>query len=615
MRFQSAAADVEIAYDNLLNAQIICDLPEVFQCIHREAVANGQQFQHAIAVYIPRILRVMTASHSPGFKSVTAFTVPAFLAVSLTGRYLRFRPCAEAVSGGIHIGIHIAVTADGTGMGGVALLGAGGFGDYGFIYMFMSAFPDCNILDGAVIEAVGVRAHVGEDEILAAEPLGGGLLVGGAHEVVGHGADLLAVHQQVDHVAAVLCDPVFQTVGVQRGPIDAMIRQRDAVVVAAGGGLLAHGDNAPGIALEDVAGIVVCVYLIGGKHSCAAAAGILEGTFTLPLHDPRLLVAQDHRRCNVIAGGTENTVGGGACGFGQGVLACQIGAVELPAIVLGGVDALGGDDHIAGDSSNGNLTVLRVVAVCGDILAAHGDGNGQGISGGSCQLHGEAGAVHHDLIRAVVGGDTVQRQLCGVGGHFVIRISDDGRLHSLADDIHAEAVGMQLAVTDVGGVGQCGVQVHHTHAEAVAHGLDGGIEALHQRGIRGALTNALEVVEHVHFRIGIPLGDLIQHDGGGLHGSGGGAVAVSGDEGRVVDIGIAQRILAVAEIVEAHLDADDVRLLSGIVAGVVMELHAAVHICAHSAGALQQNGAAAPSVVHQQPQVQILRHLHPPSVI
>ena len=223
--------------------------------------------------------------------------------------------------------------------------------------------------------------------------------------------------------------------------------------------------------------------------------------------------------------------------------------------------------------------------------------------------------MHHGLIRAIVSGNTVQGKGNGVGSNFVVGIGNDGRLHGLADDIHAEAVGMQLAVTDVVRIRQGGIQVHHGHAEAAAHGFDGGIEAFHQGSVGGALTDTFEVIEHVHFRVGIPLGDLIQHDGGSLHGGGGGTVAVSSDQSCIIDIGIAQGSLAVAEIVEAHLDADDVRLLSGIVAGVVVELYTAIHIGAHSAGALQQNGAAAPGVVHQQPQVQILRHLHPPGIV
>ena len=325
-------------------------------------------------------LGVTLNSNFAGFVVVTVAAISAFRALGGTGGGSCHYPIIKAVAGRIHIGIHIADTADGTGIGCISLLSTGRLGDCGFIYMFMSAFPDLNILDGAVIKAVGIGAHVGEDEILAAEPIVGGLLVGGAHKVMVHGADFLAVHQQVDHVGAVRCNPVFQPVGMQRGPIDAVVRQRDAVIMAAGGGLLAHGNDAVGAALENVAGIILGIDGSGGEHPSAAAAGILPGAFSFPLHSPRHLMAQNHRHCQVIAGGAEHAVLGGSCGLGQGVFTGQIGTVKLPAVVLGSMDALGGDDHIPGNRGNGNAAAG--IGGGSDILPAHGDGNGKVIVSG-----------------------------------------------------------------------------------------------------------------------------------------------------------------------------------------------------------------------------------------
>ena len=53
--FQCAAADVEIADGDFLNAQILRDLVCILQRVHREAVADGKNLQNAIAVGVPFI--------------------------------------------------------------------------------------------------------------------------------------------------------------------------------------------------------------------------------------------------------------------------------------------------------------------------------------------------------------------------------------------------------------------------------------------------------------------------------------------------------------------------------------------------------------------------------
>ena len=100
------------------------------------------------------------------------------------------------------------------------------------------------------------------------------------------------------------------------------------------------------------------------------------------------------------------------------------------------------------------------------------------------------------------------------------------------------------------------------------------------------------MVEHIHFRVRVALCDLVQHDGGGLHGGGGGPVTVSRDQSIIVDICRAKGGFSVGKIIEPHLDADDIRLFPGVFTGVIVELHAAVHIGTHGSGAIEKNGAS-----------------------
>ena len=166
----------------------------------------------------------------------------------------------------------------------------------------------------------------------------------------------------------------------------------------------------------------------------------------------------------------------------------------------------------------------------------------------------------------------------------IIGIVKNRTLDRLGDGIHAKTVGVQASVSDVIGIGQCRIQIDHADTVARANRLDGRVELLHQRGIGRALPDALEMVEHVNFCIRITLGDLIQHDDGCLHGGGRLCISVCKDQRVVIDIrSRAQRILSVAEIVKAHLDADDVRLFPCVLSRIVVQLHAAVHVRTHRA--------------------------------
>ena len=74
---------------------------------------------------------------------------------------------------GIGIVIHKAVSTAGTGICGIAACGIGGFRNLGSIGMVVvrAALPDLDVVDGTVIQSVGVGSDVGEQEILSTEPV------------------------------------------------------------------------------------------------------------------------------------------------------------------------------------------------------------------------------------------------------------------------------------------------------------------------------------------------------------------------------------------------------------------------------------------------------------
>ena len=320
-----------------------------------------------------------------------------------------------------------------------------------------SVLPHLNIFHGTVGKAVGISPHIREHEISSAEPVRGRFLVCRAHIVVVHRADLLTIYRQPDHIGAVSGDSVFQSVGVGLSPVDAMLSQRDAVVVAARGVLLPHGHQTVLVALEDVAGPVFRVHVGGGEYPrTAGPVLILEGPFAFPLHGPGAVMIEDHRLLERIPDLAEHTVCGRSAVFRQRILrlshAHKIGPIELPAVIR----------------------------------------------------------------RAVV-------------------LLLDRRLHRLGDNIHAKAVGVEPSVPDIGGVRQGGIEVHDRHAEPGTDGFKVGIELLHQRSIRRALPDALEVVEHIDLSIRVTLDHLVQHDSRRFHRRGGRTIAFGCDKGRVID--------------------------------------------------------------------------------
>ena len=63
------------------------------------------------------------------------------------------------------------------------------------------------------------------------------------------------------------------------------------------------------------------------------------------------------------------------------------------------------------------------------------------------------------------------------------------------------------------------------------------------------------------------------------------------------------------------MNTDNIRFFSRIIARIIVELNATVHIGPRRTGTLQKDSTSAPGVVHQQPQTQVVCDLHPPGVV
>ena len=273
------------------------------------------------------------------------------------------------------------------------------------------------------------------------------------------------------------------------------------------------------------------VHVVRREKPCAASAvGIQEGSLARPLHYPGQVMAQNHRICQGIAGLIEHAVHGGSRILGQGIVTAdteQIRPVELPAVAFGLVYALSGDDHVIRHGGNGNRAVL--VGRRGDVLPSHDHGDMQCFPDRCRQIHGIAISADDHLIVTVVGGYAIQMHGDRMGFHRIGRIGNNRLLYRFGDHVHTKTVGVKPSVTNLLRLGQSRVQIHYGHTVSIAYGCDGCIQSFHQRRIRCALTNALEMVKHIDFSIGIPLDHLIQHDGRSLHGGGRSPVTVSRD--------------------------------------------------------------------------------------
>ena len=492
---------------------------------------------------------------------------------------------------------------------------------HGHGFSGLTLFPNRNIVNRCVGKSVCIGTHIGEDKILPAQPVGCSIFARSTHVIAGHGADFFTVHEQIHHIAAIGSNMVFQSVSMQRCPVDAVVSQSNAVVVAARGGLFTHSDDAVGIALENIAGIVLRVHIGGGKQSGATGGcAVLPCARALPFHCPRLIMQKHDLVFQPITSIAEHSVRGSARILSQCIVpadADQLVSVKFPAVVLGLKYGFRSDRYIVGHRINGNNAVC--IALSGNISATHGHGHSHTSVCG--QIYGIAITADDNSVVTVVRRYSIRFQGNGVRIYRVSGVRHQRPLEGLGIGIHAQSVGVDTAVTDIG------VEVLHGDGAAVdIHNVD--TEMLHnllQLLIEGSdqlirSVHALGDVQIVNLRTGVSDGDFMQHNGSSLQrgcrcGIGIGSVTVVGDQSIIVNIGSAEGILIILEVIGTHLDADDIGHFSRILAGIVVKLYAAIHISTLGAVAFIEQRGAAPGIVHQQAQTHVAANLHPPCVI
>ena len=204
-------------------------------------------------------------------------------------------------------------------------------------------FPDLEIADAAVIDLALQSTHVAEGKVPATDPVHLGIPVGQTGEIIVHGADLHAVHTEVDHVGAVGIDAVVQAIDMGCRAVDANIRQIDAVVAVLIVGTVAKR-NQTGTGVAEQIGCIVCVIPLMGRQQHGATG---ELTLGLPLHDPRAVMPQHHIPAQLILGAAELATGHAASHHigGIGGQTCAGNGVEavichFPAVDVGFVHAV-----------------------------------------------------------------------------------------------------------------------------------------------------------------------------------------------------------------------------------------------------------------------------------
>ena len=270
----------------------------------------------------------------------------------------------------------------------------------------LHGFIDLNVVICAVQGVSGV-AQIVKGEVPAADPIGGGVLIGQAREDIVHRSQLLAVHTEVDHVGAA-GDLVGQAVGVLLGDVDVVIRQINAIVAVLGAVIVTHGDQSVAVA-EQIGGVGVVAALCRGQQEGAAG----ETALCLPFHAPGTVMQQLH--CLVQ---TECAVGIGGSGEravinGGIVVACgtdQIAVAGGPAVAVGGGrgGAVGPDLQIVQLAIRQRVHIRADIAE-GEVLAA--DPVGGGSLGHRTQIiviqSAQLLAVHAEVDHVGAAGDLV----------------------------------------------------------------------------------------------------------------------------------------------------------------------------------------------------------------
>ena len=293
-----------------------------------------------------------------------------------------------------------------------------------------AALPNLEVLH-LTGDGVAVSAQTGEGQILAVQPVHGGVLGGGAPEIVVHGPDLRAVHIQIDHVGAVGGDPVGQAIHMAVGIADAHVGQPDAVVVMAAARPLAESQNT---AAEQVGGVFRVAIVVRRQDHGASRIG------TGPLDAPRPVMEQLDVEgriilCRRIGGAGDRTglqrqgvvgvveagdiaqgVAGGLPAEGIRLIHCATDAIAPDLDILDGVvdrmvvgAEVGEGEVLTGDPVGGGALrgATDVILVQGaDFLAVHRQPDHIGAVGGDL-----IGQAEHLRLAAV---HTVGGQVAGI---------------------------------------------------------------------------------------------------------------------------------------------------------------------------------------------------------
>ena len=152
--------------------------------------------------------------------------------------------------------------------------------------VILTVDPDLQVFQAGVIQIeAGAGTDIPEGHFQTVQGIVNGILVGAAVVVLIHRADFFAVQDQVDHIAAVGCHTVFQTVSMDRIGIGDIM---NTIIL-----------EAVGIdtkAQERAAGSVIQILGIGGGGILVACHDhILVAALCLPLHHPFLGGVQSNR--------------------------------------------------------------------------------------------------------------------------------------------------------------------------------------------------------------------------------------------------------------------------------------------------------------------------------
>ena len=202
----------------------------------------------------------------------------------------------------------------------------------------LSVFPNFNVLYFCIAETVGVRSHIRKHKILAGKPIGSCFLIGCSNVIIVQRANFLSVNEKINHVRTVFRNAVFKPVSMRRRAVDSVILKGNSVVMASAGSFFAHCNKPFCCTLEDIACVIVCVYIIGSKNPCTCGTVFVhKSTFAFPFNGPGFVVHKHNRFFKGICCFAENSVGGGTGKFCKSVFTAftdEVCSVKFPAVIF-----------------------------------------------------------------------------------------------------------------------------------------------------------------------------------------------------------------------------------------------------------------------------------------